>query len=135
MTPIGQRLVNGLLWGLAFSAVCSVVGAVGAIAPGSEFTQRYHVGLAGLVALYFVCGAVGGLTYGLLKPLGSTLLGASALGLLVGLPIGFVITAVVCPGLPVTSGEFLFVWLGGAFCLGPFVGAGLYIRIGGGRSP
>jgi hypothetical protein len=82
-----------------------------------------------LIAAFFCAGIVGGLVFGLLMPMGSTVFGAAVLGLIVGLPVLFLMTLAVFPDLSVTSGKFLFVWLGATLWLGPAGGAALWMRL------
>ena len=78
-----------------------------------------------MVGLYLGAGLAGGVVFGALMPLGRTLGGSILLGLLVGLPVSFLLVTVAAPDLVIGSGEFIGACLVIA-ALGPFCGVGLW---------
>lgn len=128
MEPLRARLASGLRWGLYFALVFSAIGLITSLGSGNAVEERYHRGIFVLVALYFASGIGGGLTFGLLMPLGRWLIGAVCLGVFVALPVFFLAEVVIYPDLSPTSGEFLFIWLFAAVPLGSLAGAGTWLR-------
>ncbi|SRR6266487_1665922 len=126
MASLKDGLSTGLRWGVMYGVVCSMVGIASVVGSGSASLEPYHLTPFGMVALYMGLGVLGGTVFGLMMPLGRTLVGAVLLGVLVALPVAFAMTAVVSPGLGPTSGEFLWIW-GGVSLLGPIGGAGLWV--------
>src|SRR6266516_3389796 len=126
MGPLQDRLSTGLRWGFMYAAVCSAVGLGSVLIRGPSALRPYHLSVAGMVALYLGCGMVGGSVFGLLMPVGRTLLGAVFLGLLVAIPVAVLMVMAVAPDITPGSGEF--VWTcSGVSLLGPVGGAGLWI--------
>ena len=109
-----------------YAAVCSAVGVGSVLISGPSALRPYHLSVAGMVALYLACGIVGGSVFGLLMPLGRTLVGSVFLGLLVAIPIAVLMAMVVAPDVAPGTGEFMWICAGVAL-LGPVAGAGLWI--------
>lgn len=130
MQPVRERLGSGLRWGLYFAVLCSAVALLTSLNSLGEVKERYHLSSVGLILLYFACGIVGGLTFGLLLPLGKSLVGAISLGVLVALPVYFLAGLAIYPKMSPTSGRFLFVWLFASVPLGSIVGALTWFRWG-----
>src|SRR6267154_2125086 len=99
-----ERLSTGLRWGFVYAAACSAVAVTSVLIRGPAVLKPYHVGVLGMIALYFGSGLVGGSVFGLLMPLGQTL------------------------------GSAEFVWMCAAVSLlGPACGAAFWIRKTGRR--
>ena len=122
-----ERLFTGLRGGFFYAAACSAGALASILIRGPVVLRPYHVGVLGLIALYFTCGIVGGSVFGLLMPLGQTLGGAVLLGWLVMIPVAILISIAVAPDVRPGSEEF--VWMCAAVSLlGPVGGAGFWIR-------
>jgi hypothetical protein len=122
-----ERLSTGLRWGFVYAAACSAVALTSVLIRGPAVLKPYHVGVLGMIALYFGSGLVGGSVFGLLMPLGQTLGGAALLGWLVMVPVAVLMSIVVAPDVRPGSAEF--VWMCAAVSLlGPACGAAFWIR-------
>ncbi len=122
-----ERLFTGLRWGFVYAAACSAVALASILIRGPGVLRPYHVGVLGVIALYFASGIVGGSVFGLLMPIGQTLGGAALLGWLVMIPVAALISIVVAPDLRPGSAEFVWV-CAGVSLLGPVCGAAFWIR-------
>ena len=97
----------GLSWGFRLAALFSVIALITSIGHFTEVTASYGHSPFVLVALYFVCGALGGTVLGLLRPIGKSLVGAVTLGALVGLPVFSVIFLATAASMRFGSRHFL----------------------------
>src|SRR6266576_312075 len=114
-----ERLFTGLRWGFVYAAACSAVALASILIRGPGVLRPYHVGVLGVIALYFASGIVGGSVFGLLMPIGQTLGGAALLGWLVMIPVAALISIVVAPDLrPGARSSFGFA--PGYRCSAPF---------------
>lgn len=128
MSQLASRMGAGLRWGFSFAAVFSAIGAISAIASPGALWRDYHLTLLELAALYFSCGAMGGLVFGLLRPFASTQLRAALVGGVVSVPVSFLAIFAFLPGVRVLSDVFLGTWLVCSLVAGPLVGAALWVR-------
>ncbi len=119
-SPIIHRLRSGLWWGLSFATVYSVWVLGIWLVRGNATFERLGITLLQVVAAYFISGAVGGLTVGLLMPLGQTPLGAAILGFIVAVQV-FAAVAISMEGWPI---NWLLV-LGPSIAIGPGAGIGM----------
>jgi len=102
-----------------------LIAGASVLANGADALRPYRLSIPGMFGLYFLAGVVGGIVFGILKPLGRTQRGSALLGVLVGLPVSFLIVAVAAPDFTIGGGDFIAVWLMMA-SLGPFCAVGIW---------
>jgi hypothetical protein len=95
-----KNLKWGLGWGLTMAVGFTVIGAVAAIGASLDPTPRNDPSLASFVAFYFLAGTVGGLLFGLLRPITRYKVGA----MLVGTAVAAVSVALLARMFVVTDG-------------------------------
>jgi hypothetical protein len=83
-----QDLGWGIFWGLAFALILTIVLVVLYAVNGAELFESHDTTFAGVVAVYFGGGLVGGAVVGLLRPLTHWRWGAAVVGVLAAMPIG-----------------------------------------------
>ena len=127
MGPLRERVSTGVRWGLLYATVYSAVGLVSVLSRGPAVLKPYHLTVLEMIVVYFASGLVGGSVFGLLMPLGRSLVGAVFLGWLVMAPIALLMSLLVARDVRVGSQEFIWVWVVVSL-LGPVCGAAFWIR-------
>ena len=115
-----SNLRQGLWWGIAFAILYSGAALVMFLVRGFAPFLADGISFPRVLAMYWLGGLGGGLLYGLLLPLGRSLLGAMLLGFLVTVPVAAAASLLIqrqshVPG-PVLVVSFAAV-------LGPLAGA------------
>jgi hypothetical protein len=96
---LNDRLRFGVLVGLALAALyCAYALALFAVRGNAPF-EKNEVTLPVVLATYAASGILGGLAYGVMHPLGRTVIGRVVLAVLIGTLVFFGIT-VATDGLP-----------------------------------
>jgi hypothetical protein len=87
--------VSGLVLGLAMAAYYTVIAILIYAFAGSAPFEAYNTSLDEALAAYWIGGLLGGITFGLIKPLARNRLGAVVVGIMVAAPasaaIGFTV--------------------------------------------
>ncbi len=92
----------GLRWGLWFAVGYSLLASVLYVFQGTLLGERSRFYYPLVIASYFLMGIIGGLLTGLLRPITHSRLGATAVGIVIGLAVYF-IAGITTIG----AGEFL----------------------------
>ena len=105
MIALRHNLLTGLLAGLAMAVVCTamvgVLIAAGATEAGLE--EAYGLSIKELLALYAAGGIVGGLIWGILRPLNKWWWGAAINGYCAMLPFCWAAAPAILKGQPPMS--------------------------------
>lgn len=98
--PLGARVRTGILNGLTFAAVFSLVAAAVVMLRGHEaFVHRFHVTITQLVVVYFLGGAFSGAMVGAAWPLSRWQWGSFLLGFVALFPVNFAVAyLIIGPG-------------------------------------
>jgi hypothetical protein len=128
MDSLGRRVSTGLRWGMRYAVVFSLMAVVATFVKGPAVLVPYRLTIGGIVALYLAMGLIGGVVFGVLMPLGRSLWGSVLLGLLVAIPVAFLVAVFVVPEGGYRRGEFLWCWISVSL-LGPVCGAGFWVQV------
>jgi hypothetical protein len=85
---LAQDLGWGIFWGLAFALCLTIVLVVLYALRGPGLFETHNTTFAGVVAVYFGGGLVGGMGVGLLRPLTHWRWGAAVVGVFAAVPVG-----------------------------------------------
>lgn len=87
---LGSNIKWGVEWGLWFACGFSLLGSVLYLVQGTFLGERSQFAFPLVVLAYFVMGLVGGLIAGLLRPLTRWRIGATGVGVVVGVVVYFI---------------------------------------------
>lgn len=92
---VGENVRVSVKWAVSLAAVYSAYVVILAIAKGSLAFDRYNTTLLEVLGVYWLGGMVAAVLVGILLPIGRHPLGASVLGALGGVPLGFAATLAI----------------------------------------
>jgi hypothetical protein len=119
-------LIAGMSIGLAAGVFFTMVAVVIRIANGPTAFDEYGGSFIGVAAVYLGGFTLGGITTGILNPLGRSRIGSAALGVIGFIPVSFGMAFLITGELIPTDYDYLIATMGTCITLGICAGLAMH---------